>query len=521
MGWIQRSVKLIFAALFIAFVKEAGKRSEILRANDFLSIYRADGFINTVAAGIKASKQSNIRIKGLSGSLDALVLAAAFKIHPQDYLVVLHDKEEAAYFQNDLQNLLGKEILIFPMSYKRPYEFDETENANILMRAEVLNRLASKGSPEVIVTYPEALSEKVINKRSLASNTFSITLHEKLDTTFLEEFLHNYDFEKTDFVYEAGQFAIRGGIIDIFSFAYELPYRIELFGDEVDSIRTFDPGSQLSVDKLEKVNIIPNIQSKLMQEERQSFFDFISPATRLWIKDYQLTADIIQKTFEKAAGSFDKITRASRAQVISDPVHLFDSREAFDSHSTRFTRIEFGSRFTLESPKIFEFKSSPQPSFNKNFELLAQDLYDHQVQGFSNFITADVPRQTERLKGIFEEINAQLNFQSVDFALRQGFIDSNQNILCYTDHQIFERFHRYRAKEKFTKSKALTLRELQTLQPGDFVTHIDYGIAKFAGLEKKEVNGHAQEAIRLVYRDDDLLYVSIHSLHKISKYSGQ
>src|SRR5690606_4282206 len=193
----------------------------------------------------------------------------------------------------------------------------------------------------------------------------------------------------------------------------------------------------------------------------------------------------------------------------------------FSSNAKGFGCIEFGSRFVLPEAKTFSFQSTPQPSFNKNFELLAQDLYDHQLQGFQNFIAAEVPKQNERLKGIFEEINPELKFQPLDFSLRQGFVDFNQKLVCYTDHQIFERFHRYRAREKFSKSKALTLRELHTLQPGDFVTHIDYGIAKFAGLEKREVNGHDQEAIRLVYRDDDLLYVSIHALHKISKYSGK
>lgn len=486
-----------------------------------LSIYCADSLVKTVAAGINAPTHKNIRIKGLVGSLDSVILSSVFSLYPQDIVVILHDREEAGYFQNDLQNLLGHEILMFPMSYKRPYEFEETENANILMRAEVLNRLANKTSPEIIVTYPEALSEKVINQRSLASNTFTITLNEKLDVAFLEEFLHNYDFEKTDFVYEAGQFAVRGGIIDIFSFANEFPCRIELFGNEVDSIRTFDPGSQLSVETLQKAHIIPNVQSKLMQEERQSFFEFISPDTRLWFKDFQLAHDIIQKNFEAVETAFTKILSTSGTQVVSEPAKLFDDGQTFLSLSNGFISIEFGNRHILNDSTSIEFAGNPQPSFNKDFDLLAQDLYNHQLQGFRNFITADVPRQTERLKGIFEEINSQLEFQPLDFALRQGFVDSNLKVVCYTDHQIFERFHRYRAKEKFSKSKALTLRELQTLQPGDFVTHIDYGIAKFAGLEKKDVNGHEQEAIRLVYRDDDLLYVSIHSLHKISKYSGK
>jgi transcription-repair coupling factor (superfamily II helicase) len=489
--------------------------------SDFLNLYRTDGFIKTVAAGIKTPSNRHIQLKGISGSLDAVIVSAVFKISPQDIIVVLHDKEEAAYFQNDLQNLLEREILLFPMSYKRPYEFDEIENANVLMRTEVLNRITSKTSPEIIVTYPDALAEKVINKRSLASNTFSVKLKEKLDTVFLEEFLHNYDFEKTDFVYEAGQFAVRGGIIDVFSYSYEFPYRIELFGDEVDSIRTFDPGSQLSVEALEKVNILPNVQSKLTQEERQSFFEFIPDNTVLWLKDYQLTKELIQKSFEKAKESFDKIIRSSATQVISSPEKLFDTAAEFGSHSEKFINVEFGNRFNKKAVQVFDFKSSSQPSFNKNFELLTQDLYDHQNQGFRNFITADVPKQTERLKGIFEEINNDVKFEPLDFSLRQGFIDSTLQVVCYTDHQIFERFHRYRAKEKFSKSKAMTLRELQMLQPGDFVTHIDFGIAKFAGLEKKEVNGHEQEAIRLVYKDDDLLYVSIHALHKISKYSGK
>jgi transcription-repair coupling factor (superfamily II helicase) len=493
-----------------------------VRASDFLNIYKADGLIKTIAAGIHTPKQKNIRIKGLSGSLDALVLAAAFKNHPHDYMVVLQDREEAGYFQNDLHNLLEREVLLFPMSYKRPYDYNDVENANILMRAEVLNHLASKTSVDIIVTYPEALSEKVINKRSLASNTFNITKGEKLDLAFLEEFLHNYDFEKTDFVFEAGQFSVRGGIIDIFSFANELPYRIELFGNEVDSIRSFEPGSQLSVDKLDSVSVIPNVQTRLIQEERQSLLDFISPSTKLWFKDYQFTTDIIQKSFEKVELSFDKILRESgNTQVISSPAHLFEAGYTFASKAEAFTKIEFGSRFTIENHQTFEFKSSAQPSFNKNFELLSANLYDEQLQGFSNFIAADMPRQLDRLKGIFEELNPQLKFQPLEFSLRQGFVDQSLKIVCYTDHQIFERFHRYRAKEKFSKSKALTLRELQTLQPGDFVTHIDYGIAKFAGLEKKEVNGHEQEAIRLVYRDDDLLYVSIHALHKISKYTGK
>jgi transcription-repair coupling factor (superfamily II helicase) len=494
-----------------------------LRANDFLNIYKGDSLIQTLAEGIRSPKPSSIRLKGLSGSLDSVVFASVYKSTRATHLLILHDKEEAAYVFNDLQNLLGnKEILFFPMSYKRPYEYDETENANILMRAEVLNQVNNHPESQIIVTYPEALSEKVITKKSLASNTFIVKTREILDRTFLEEFLHTYEFEKTDFVYEAGQFAVRGGIIDVFSFAHDLPYRIELFGDEVESIRSFDPGSQLSVDRLDKVSLMPNVQTRLIQEERQSFLEFIPASTCIWIKDLESTRDVLQKCFNKASLNFEKILRNSGSPGIAiAPDQLFQSPESFSSNIKGFLCIEWGQRSHGSIDNSFEFKSSSQPSFNKNFELLASNLMDHQIQGYKNFIASDQPKQLERLQGIFEEINPQVRFEPIEFSVREGFVDPLLKLVCYTDHQIFERFHRYRAKEKFSKSKAMTFRELQTLQPGDFVTHIDYGISKFAGLEKKQVNGKDQEAIRLVFRDDDLLYVNIHSLHKISKYSGK
>ncbi len=494
-----------------------------MRAKDFLSIYSTDGLVQTLAERIRTPKPEIIHLKGLSGSLDAVTFASVCKATRSSHLIVLHDKEEAAYFLNDLQNLLGnKVILFFPMSYQKPYEYDETENANILMRSEALTILSAHPDNQIIVTYPEALVEKVINKKSLASNTFTIKKGEKLDNQFLEDFFHTYDFEKTDFVYEAGQFAIRGGIIDVFSFAHDIPYRVELFGDEVESIRSFDPGSQLSVEILDHVSLMPNVQTRLVQEERNSLLDFISPATRIWLKDTELTQDVISKSFDKASLRFDKILRDSgNAKLGLKPEQLFETREYFSERLLDFVRIEFGNRFLFVADHTLDFKSSAQTSFNKNFELMASSLIDSQGQGYTNFIAAEQPKQLEQLQEIFEEINPNLEFRPLEFPLRQGFVDHSMKIGCYTDHQIFERFHRYRSKEKFSKSKAMTFRELQTLQPGDFITHIDYGIGKFAGLEKKLVNGKEQEAIRLVFRDDDMLYVSIHSLHKISKYSGK
>jgi len=476
-----------------------------------------------LAEGIRTSKPETIRLKNVHGSLDAVLFSSVFSGTRAPHLVILHDKEEASYFYNDIQNLLGqREILFFPMSYRRPYEYDETENANILMRSEVLRKLSDHDDAHIVVTYPEALSEKVINRKSLANNTFVVTRGDKLERAFLEEFLHTYDFEKTDFVYEAGQFSIRGGIIDVFSFANERPYRIELFGDEVDSIRTFDPGSQLSVEQLNSVSLMPDVQTRLVQEQRQSLLEFIKPQTSIWIKDAELLLDVVARSFEKASESFDAILhRSGSSKLALKPDSLFETREALEKSLDAFRRIEFGSRYLFPQHTQVDYHSTTQPSFNKNFELLAKDLLDHQLKGYKNVIAAEQTKQLERLQGIFEEIHPELAFETLETSLRQGFVDHNLKLVCYTDHQIFERFHRYRAKEKFSKSKAMTFRELQTLQPGDFVTHIDYGIGKFAGLEKKEVNGKEQEAIRLVFRDDDMLYINIHALHKISKYSGK
>lgn len=489
-----------------------------MKASEFLDVLKQDGPVQTLAEGIRTRNHQRIRLKNLSGSLDSAVFCSVHKAGHCSHIIILHDKEEAFYFLNDLQQLLpNRDILLFPMSYKRPYEYEEIENANVLMRAESLDKISAHPDSQIIVTYPEALSEKVITKKSLTSNTFSIKKGEKLEREFLEEFLHTYDFEKTDFVYEAGQFATRGGIIDVYSFAHEKPVRIELFGDEVDEIRTFDPGSQLSVETLQEVRLLPDVQTKLTQEERQSLLEFVPPHTRLWVKDYQHALDMLGKSFEQVESKFHKL----ESGVGLSPEKLFVTPDDFSSQAKTFQLIEFGSRTHFSNAHVIEFHSSAQPVFNKNFELLANDLIERQMDGYSNFIGAEQPRQLERLQNIFQEIQPQLKFQPLEFALREGFVDHQSKLLVYTDHQIFERFYRYKAKEQFSKSKALTFRELQNLQPGDFVTHIDFGIAKFAGLEKKEVEGRMQENIRLVFRDNDLLYLSIHSLHKISKYSGK
>ncbi|QMU30591.1 transcription-repair coupling factor [Adhaeribacter radiodurans] len=496
-----------------------------MKIKDFLELYRLDPVVQTIAERLKSPEKAHLHLKGLAGSLDAVMAVAVSSLQPGHHVCVLHDKEEAAYFLSDLQHLFNgkQEALLFPSSYKRPYSFDETENANILMRAEVLNQISNKAAAGLlIVAYPEALTEKVINKKSLVANTFSAKVGEKLDVNFLSEVLTEYDFERTDFVYEAGQFAVRGGIVDVFSYANELPYRVELFGDEIESIRTFNPNTQLSVETQNSVSIVPNVQTKLLQETRESFLEFLPSNTRLWFKDVRHAIDIIDESFTKAEQAFEYLMLTSgNTKVVSKPEDLFESGKSFKKLLEPFTTVEFGKRFHFKASETITFNTKPQPSFNKDFNLLVSNLHDNQTNGFTNIIAADSPRQIDRLTTIFDELDHAVKFQALTISLREGFIDDQVKVALYTDHQLFERFYKYKSKERFSKSKALTLKELRSLQPGDYVVHVDNGIGRFAGLEKVEVGGKMQEAIRLVYRDDDLLYVSIHALHKISKYTGQ
>lgn len=486
---------------------------------ELLQKYQESTNIKAIAEAIQNKKQ--LRLKGIAGSYDAMLVASTFKTIGGVHLIVLHDFEEASYFITDLSNFLSDEHVSFPSSYKKPYHFEEIENANILQRAEVLNNLNDRDDL-IIISYPEALSEKVINKRSLVSNTFTAKPGEQLDIEFLSDLLVTYDFEKTDFVYEPGQFSVRGGIIDVYSYAHEQPYRLELFGDEIENIREFDPESQLSTKELDHISLIPNVQTKLVSEERQSFLEYIPKETTIWLKDYQQSLDIIDKSFHKVEEQFQTIREMSgNSKLITSPDQLFETQASFTQSLEKFVKIEFGKRFYLAPDEELTLATRPQPSFHKNFSLLADNLKELQQTNYQKFIAAESFKQIERLETIFEEIDPEIKFEGLTASLREGFIDDHEELCVYTDHQIFDRFHRYKGKEKFTKSKALTLKELKTLQPGDFVTHIDYGVGRFAGLDTVDVGSNKQEAIRLVYRDDDLLYVSLHSLHKISKYSGK
>ena len=490
-----------------------------MNTKELLKKYLDSSNVKAIAESIQ--KKNQLRLKGISGSYDTLLLASVAKSMGGVHLVILHDYEEASYFRTDLSNFIEDSFILFPSSYKKPYHFEEIENANILQRAGVLNDLNDRDDL-VIITYPEALSEKVINKRSLVSNTFTAKTGEQLDVEFLADLLLTYDFEKTDFVYEPGQFSVRGGIIDVFSYAHERPYRLELFGDEVESIREFDPETQVSTKDLDHISLIPNVQTKLVSEERQSFLEYIPKETTIWLKDFQQSLDIIDKSFHKVEEQFQTIKEMTGdSTLITSPDQLFETQQSYSQSIEEFTKIEFGKRFYLQPDEELTLATRPQPSFHKNFSLLADNLKELQRSNYEKLIAAESFKQIERLETIFEEIDPDITFKGITASLREGFIDDHEELCVYTDHQIFDRFHRYKGKERFTKSKALTLKELKTLQPGDFVTHIDHGVGRFAGLDTVDVGSNKQEAIRLVYRDDDLLYVSLHSLHKISKYSGK
>ena len=465
------------------------------------------------------------QLKNVIGSGASFIAASAFQYIHKTNLIILADKEEAAYFLNDLENLLGEQnVLFFPASYRMPYEHEAIENSNILLRAEVLNKINTGTKHICIVTYPEALTEKVVTKTHLTKNTLALKQGEKVSIEFISEVLTEYDFERVDYVVEPGQFSIRGGIIDIFSFSNDNPYRVEFFGNEVDSIRSFDPVSQLSLQKVSYCNIIPNIQTKILQESRQTFLEFIPENSVVWFNYFQLAVDRIDNAFSQAELSYSKLDSVIKQL---EPNELFIHKDVFTKQVLSFPVVEFGNHFSLTPTKTIVYNFSPQPSFNKNFSYLNDNFKSNIRNGLTNVIFSDTAKQIERLYKIFEDIEQNKRedtekFTPILLSIHEGFIDNDLKIACYTDHQIFDRYHRFKLKSSFNKkNEALTLKELKGLNPGDYITHIDYGIGRYGGLETIQVNGKMQETIRLVYKDYDIVNISIHSLHRIAKYSGK
>ncbi len=484
-----------------------------------------DSSNNTLLTEELKGEGVRIQLKGIIGSGASFIAAAAYQHIHKTNLLILADKEEAAYFLNDLENIIGEEnVLFFPASYRMPYEHENIDNANILLRAEVLNKINTEKKHICIVTYPEALTEKVVTKTHLTKNTLSLKQGEKISIDFIIEVLNEYEFARVDYVVEPGQFSVRGGIVDIFSFSNDNPYRVEFLGNEVDSIRSFDSVSQLSIQKLSYCAIIPNVQTKLLQESRQTFFEFIPETSVIWFKHFQLTVDRIEKAFIQAETSYTALDSVITQLV---PNELYIDKDTFTKQVLIFPVVEFGNHFSLTPTKTISYNYSPQPSFNKNFTYLNDNFRSNIRNGLKNVIFSDKSKQIERLYKIFEDISPKKSeegelFTPILLSIHEGFIDNELKIACYTDHQIFDRYHRFRLKNSFNKTnEALTLKELKGLNPGDYITHIDYGVGRYGGLETIEVNGKTQETIRLVYKDYDVVNISIHSLHRIAKYSGK
>jgi transcription-repair coupling factor (superfamily II helicase) len=494
--------------------------------------------LSFASEGAHSGQPQKIHLKNLRGSASQFVVAAAFS-HPAcaqlNHLVVLNDAEEAAYFHNTLENLTGAlDIFYFPSSFKNRKNYELLNSSHVMLRTEALTKFAAGGNKKILVTYPEALFEKVVLPAALSSNIIRIKSGDTIHAEGLLLKLADYGFERTDFVYEPGQFAIRGGILDIYSYGNEKPYRIELFGNEVDSIRIVDPETQLSERKLLQVTIIPNIDTQFTGEERIPLLDFLPENTIVWMQDYEYCREKLEDCREDLQ-AFLRMQEESRLSHKTGRINeeqedklgkkTVQDSDFLDAGSLRAALdrrhlAEFGPQSYFSATEI-EFNTKSQPAFNRQFDLLIRDLKSWEARQFQLYIFADNPRQLERLQSIFDDLKAAIVFNPVSVSIHEGFIDEDLKIVCYTDHQVFQRYHKYKVKQAYNKNKALTLRTLRELQPGDFVTHIDHGVGIYSGLQKLEVNGRLQEAVRLIYKDTDILYMNINSLHKIAKYTGK
>lgn len=493
-------------------------------------IYANDIHVKEIAAGISLREPKlRVNIKNMIGSNFTFLSHAVWKIAQSNHVFVLPDKEQAAYFQNDFEHISDAlDIFYFPDSFKKEGNFHLLNSSNIMLRTEALSKIQDNTHRKVLVTSPEGLFEKVVHHKALTGNMIHIKSGDNLDTDTLLSRLVDLGFRHESFVYEPGQFALRGGILDIYSYGNEHPYRIELFGKEVDSIRLFDPETQLSVKKLVQVSIIPNIETQFSSRDRISILDYLPDNTVFWFRDYEYAMEKLRVLSEKLK---DQLVRersefeASEEQWVKEmKVEDFEDTDSFmEKLKSRHIINWSGKDMTLDDypAATIEWQSEEQPVFNRNFQLLIADLQQRTRNNYTCYIFAENARQLERLRSIFEDAQALVDFVPVPISVTKGFIDHKYKLVCYTDHQIFQRFHKYKVKQSYTKGKAITLKALRELQPGDYVTHIDHGVGQFSGLQKIEVNGNMQEAVRIIYRDNDVLYVNINSLHKISKYTGK
>lgn len=476
-----------------------------------------EGLANT----LKNNDIRTVFLEGTHASCASLFASCFIKSVPGVYLFVLNDQEEAGYFYHDMVQVNGDEqILFFPSSYRRAIKYGQKDAANEILRTEVLSRL-EKNEPVTVVTYPDALAEKVVSPKILSDRTLKLTVGQHIDTDEITKTLSDYGFEHVDYVYELGQFATRGSIIDVYSFASEYPYRVDFFGDEIDSIRTFEVESQLSREKKDSVSIVPELAQAM--DGDISFLSFIPRDTVLWVKDLLWVRERIQTIHDEAL-SPQALTayEGEQTELMNLERKLIDGAE-FTVESLEFRRIDFGHKATGTPQATLKFNTSVQPIFHKNFDLVASSLTDYLQRGYSIYICSDSVKQTDRLADIFRERGDKIDFTAVDRTLHEGFVDHTLHCCIFTDHQIFDRFHKYNLRSDKARSGkvALSLKELNMFEPGDYVVHIDHGIGKFAGLVRIPNGNTTQEVIKLVYQNDDVVFVSIHSLHKISKYKGK
>ncbi|MFV0483219.1 MAG: transcription-repair coupling factor [Bacteroidales bacterium] len=475
---------------------EDNRIKEMLLTHPIVSKYKLD------------NNNKRVFFSGLAGSAKALAIGSINTKKKVQILFVANNKDDAHYFHSDMLSILGNDnAILLPSSYKRSAKYGQTDRENIVYRFETLEKINDDKQPKVIITYPEALVEKVVKAKTISDSKLNIKVGDKLSSDFVNDFLIEYMFERVDFVYEPGQFALRGSIIDIFSYSQDTPYRIDFFDDEVESIRTFDIESQISIERKENVSIVPNLQAE--SKELISIFDFISKDTILAVSDANIIKDYLDDTY-------NSVVEATQKETLIGSKHFL---EAMAEHRI----ISFTRTIPLKSVelKTIEFNTEAQPLFNKNFEMLGLDIKNHQQKGYTVYVCSSNPNQIQRLRDIYSDIDMEVRFESSDKIVHQGFIDKDLAICYYTDHQIFGRYHRYKTKSNRDKHQAISMKDLSMLHKGDFVVHIDHGVGQFMGLVNTEINGRQQESIRLRYKDNDDLLVNIHSLHRISKYRGK
>lgn len=489
-----------------------------LEVQDLLKQYAAHPQVAALNTLLKNKTSRNIFLKGLNGSGAAMTIASLFSKRRGSYVCVLNDLEDAGYFYHDLVQLTGGDgIYFFPSAYRRAIKYGHVDPANEILRTEVLSTLQDPTAPFIIVTYPEALAEKVISREVLKENTLKISVGERLDNMFVSDVLDEYGFEQVDYVYEPGQYAMRGSILDVFSFSYEFPYRIDFFGNEVETIRSFDVETQLSKEKLDSIYIVPEMTKG--NRTNSSLLDSLPSETLLASKDMAWVKERIGSIWNEEPITGDEESFANIEQLRAKLI----TEEDFLHAVLGFCRLHFGTRPMGVADATLTFSMEAQPIYHKNFDLVSESFHKYLEDGYTLYILSDVEKQATRIRAIFEDRGDDIPFTSVNKTIHEGFADETLRVCLFTDHQLFDRFHKFNLKSDKARSGklSLSLKELNQFTTGDYIVHIDHGVGQFGGLVRTEVNGKMQEAIRLIYQNNDIIFVSIHSLHKLSKYKGK